>query len=112
MSVKVSAGGDARPEQLTADQIAARRKRLEARIAALQALASGEAHRQLIRQFHAARPTTAQIRGRADQNHQQIELLLEQPCTRAANRAVDRYQATAEALDAFAARLELLEVIS
>jgi hypothetical protein len=88
------------------------RVRLNARLTVLQALLAAHARQQLVQQFHAARPTTAQIRGRSDQNHQQIDRLLTGPCTRTASRAVDRYLATTEALDAFAARLELLEVIS
>ena len=106
-------GGDARPEQFTTAQTAAQlRARLNARLTVLQALVAAHARQQLIQQFHAARPTTAQIRSRSDQNHQQIDRLLTGPCTGAASRAVDRYLAIAEALDTFAARLELLEVIS
>ena len=63
---------------------------------------------QTLQQFHAARPTTAQIRGRSDLNHEQIDLLLAGPCTRAASKSVDRYLAIAEGLDAFAARLEAI----
>ena len=85
------------------------RARVKARLTVLQALAATATQAQ---QFHAAKPTTAQIRGRSDQNHQQIDRLLAGPCTRAASRSVDRYLAIAEGLDAFAARLERLEVIS
>ena len=85
------------------------RTRLTARLTVLQALAATATQAQ---QFHAARPTTAQIRGRADLNHEQIDSLLAGPCTRAASKSVDRYLAIADALDTFAARLELLEAIS
>lgn len=103
-------GGDARPEQFTTAQTAAQlRARVKARLTVLQALAATATQAQ---QFHAARPTTAQIRGRSDQNHQQIDSLLAGPCTRAASKSVDRYLAIAEGLDTFAARLEILEAIS
>jgi hypothetical protein len=102
-------GGDARPEQFTTAQTSAQlRARLEARLTVLQALVAEDARQQLIQQFNAARPTTAQIRGRCDLNHQQIDHLLAGPCTKAASKSVDRYLAIAEALDAFAARLEAI----
>ena len=102
-------GGDARPEQFTTAQTAAQlRTRLKARLTVLQVLAATATQAQSLQRFHAARPTTAQIRGRSEQNHEQINSLLAGPCTRAASRSVDRYLAIAEGLDAFAARLEAI----